>query len=90
VPRGDLDLAALADPVVGRRHRRHAAAIPGMAHREDFAGGLVEPGAAGKAARRLRVIGGALAGHHARMQPMAHPSAPRASRRARYGRDGNA
>ena len=41
-----------------------------MAHGEDVARLLVEPGAAGKGARRLRIIGGAVAGHHAGVQPL--------------------
>src|SRR5436190_14105 len=69
-PPADLDLAPLADATVAGRYRRHAAAIAGMPHRENLAAGLVEPGAAGKTARRTRVIGGTFAGHHARVQPL--------------------
>ena len=69
-PSADLDLAPVTDPVIGRRHRGHAAPVACVAHGKDVARLLVEPGALGKGARRLRIIGGAVAGHHARVQPL--------------------
>src|SRR5580704_8830842 len=65
----DLDLRPVADAVIGRRHRWDAAAIAGMAQREDVAVRRVEPGESSKGAGGLRVIGGPIAGHHARVQP---------------------
>ena len=70
LPPAYVDLAPLTDPVIGRRHRGHAAPVAGMAHGKDVARLVVEAGPLGKSARRLRIISGAVAGHHARVQPL--------------------
>src|SRR5947209_20202591 len=70
LPPVDVDLAPVANAMISRRHRGHAALVAGMTHRKDVARLLVEAGPLGKRARRLRIIGGAVAGHHARVQPL--------------------
>ena len=67
-PPADRDDAALGDAMIGRRHRRHAAAVIALALGENSAVLLAEPGAEGEIAA---LEGGILAARHvhARVQP---------------------
>ena len=66
----DHDRHAVTEPMIGRRHRRDAAAIARMAPGEKIAVGLVEPRPPRETARRLGIIRRPLAGHHAGVQPL--------------------
>ena len=65
----DLDDRALADPVIGRRHRRDAAAVIPLALGEDRRVFVVEPGAVGEIVPQPGRILVAVARHHAGVQP---------------------
>ena len=66
----DHDRHAVTEPMIGRRHRRDAAAIARMAPGEKIAVGLVEPRPPREAACRRGIIRRPLAGHHAGVQPL--------------------